>query len=101
MHTATFYITTRNLILYGLLLHVRLISKAIFKDLDINKGIRSEWEKALGISLHGHIFTGRTDQILRNCVHPELGLHIFRSQKTANPSSNIQLSFNVIAEKEE
>ena len=45
-------------------------------DLDIHKGTRSEYETELGISLGSHRFNTRTDQILRNCVHPEVGRQV-------------------------
>lgn len=46
-------------------------------DLDIKNGKRSEYEEALGIRLGNHEFGQRTDQLLRNCVHPDVGLAIF------------------------
>ncbi len=36
-----------------------------------------EMEKYKGFSLNGIKLNHRKDQILRNCVHPKLGLHIF------------------------
>jgi len=45
---------------------------------NIKKGKRSEWEQRLGVSLKDKDLKGkRTDTILRNCVNPKLGLHIF------------------------
>ena len=46
-------------------------------DLDIKDGTRAEYESALGIELGDHKFNQRTDQILRNCVHPEVGRQVF------------------------
>ena len=46
-------------------------------DLDIVNGKRGEYEKQLGISLGDHSFSTRTDQILRNCVHPKVGKDAF------------------------
>ena len=42
-------------------------------DLDINGGNRSDYEKLLGFKLGTHKFNQRTDQLLRNCVHPAVG----------------------------
>ena len=47
------------------------------KEADINKGNRKQWQELHGISIEGYKFKTRTDKILRNCVHPETGLHIF------------------------
>lgn len=52
------------------------IRKQEFKDANINRGIKSEWEKLHGFNLYGYQFNTRTDKILRNCVNPKLGLHI-------------------------
>ena len=58
------------------------ISKINIKTINVWKGKRSEWEKDLGLSLKGKYVGQRKDQILRNCVEPELGLHILQeSQK--------------------
>ena len=46
-------------------------------DLEIVEGKRSEYEAALGFGLGGHKFDVRKDQLLRNCVHPDLGRDIF------------------------
>jgi DNA (cytosine-5)-methyltransferase 1 len=46
-------------------------------DADIQGGTREEWQKVHGIEISGYKFNDRTDKILRNCVHPELGRHIF------------------------
>lgn len=45
-------------------------------EADINKGKRDEWSALHDIDITGYHFNIRTDKILRNCVHPELGLHI-------------------------
>ena len=55
-------------------------------DADIHGGTREEWQKVHGLDISGYKFKDRTDKILRNCVHPELGLHIFQcatGQETA------------------
>ncbi len=46
-------------------------------ELDVEGGKRSDWETSLGIELGDHKFDQRTDQILRNCVHPETGKQLF------------------------
>lgn len=59
---------------------------------DIKNGTRGEWEALHGISLEGYSFVDRTDKLLRNCVHPDLGLHVFESASQVNPSTIDQLS---------
>ena len=61
-------------------------------DADIKNGTRGEWEALHGISLEGYKFQDRTDKLLRNCVHPDLGLHVFESASQVNPSTIDQLS---------
>lgn len=46
------------------------------KEADINKGKISDWSELHGFDISGYKFTTRRDKILRNCVNPELGLHI-------------------------
>jgi DNA (cytosine-5)-methyltransferase 1 len=53
------------------------ISNAKFEEADINRGKRDEWSSLHGVNIKGYSFGVRTDKILRNCVHPDLGLHIF------------------------
>lgn len=43
---------------------------------DINTGTIKAWQEKLGMSLEGKKISQRKDQILRNCVEPELGKHI-------------------------
>ena len=45
-------------------------------EADINRGKRAEWSALHGIDISGYKFNVRTDKILRNCVNPDLGLHI-------------------------
>jgi len=52
------------------------ISKIAVKEADINRGTRGEWSKLHGFDLSGFRLNSRKDQIYRNCVHPETGLHI-------------------------
>ena len=47
-----------------------------YREADINRGKRADWAELHGISIDGYKFNTRTDKILRNCVHPETGLHI-------------------------
>ena len=61
-------------------------------DADIKNGTRPEWEALHGISLEGYKFIDRTDKLLRNCVHPDLGLHVFLSSLSDNPETIDQLS---------
>jgi len=59
-------------------------SNFVIRDLkheksNINRGSIKEWEEKTGFSLQGKDVGGhRKDAILRNCVEPELGLHIFQ-----------------------
>ncbi len=46
------------------------------KDADIHKGNGKEWSEFHGFDLTGFKINSRKDQIYRNCVHPETGLHI-------------------------
>ena len=52
------------------------ISRTVVKEADINRGNRDEWSKLHGFDLSGFKTNSRKDQIYRNCVHPETGLHI-------------------------
>ncbi len=45
-------------------------------DADIQGGKRQEWQDTHGIDISGWKFEDRTDKLLRNCVHPDLGKHI-------------------------
>lgn len=46
------------------------------KEADINKGTQKHWRELHGFDLSNFKFKSRKDQIYRNCVHPETGLHI-------------------------
>lgn len=46
------------------------------KEADIKNGKREDWSKLHGFDLSGFKLDSRKDQIYRNCVHPETGLHI-------------------------
>lgn len=53
------------------------ISKTDFVEADIKDGNIGEWQALHGIDISGYKFSTRKDKLLRNCVHPELGLHVF------------------------
>lgn len=46
------------------------------KEADINRGQSKDWIELHGFDLSDHKLDSRKDQIYRNCVHPETGLHI-------------------------
>lgn len=46
------------------------------EEADINKGKISDWQTLHGFDITDYKFTSRRDKVLRNCVNPELGLHI-------------------------
>ena len=50
-------------------------------DADIKNGNIKEWEQLHGFDLSCYKFSTRKDQILRNCVHPDLGLHILKESQ--------------------
>lgn len=52
------------------------ISYAKFEKNTICDGTRDIWQNQLGIDISGYSFNIRKDKLLRNCVHPDLGLHI-------------------------
>lgn len=52
------------------------IKSVVVPEADINRGKRDDWSKLHGFDISGYKFNERTDKILRNCVHPDLGLHI-------------------------
>lgn len=56
----------------------RFILSTNFKADNIDRGSIKEWERNLGISLDGYNLKGiRKDQVLKNCVKPELGFYVF------------------------
>ena len=46
------------------------------KEADINRGKISDWQNLHGFDITNYKFTSRRDKVLRNCVNPDLGLHI-------------------------
>jgi DNA (cytosine-5)-methyltransferase 1 len=57
------------------------IRPTVFEDADINRGNLKEWQSLHGFSLEGRKINHRKDQILRNCVNPELGLYILEQAR--------------------
>lgn len=58
------------------------IPNLVHEKSDINRGTIKSWEKRLGLSLAGLDVGQRKDAVLRNCVEPELGLHILEAAQT-------------------
>lgn len=60
------------------------------KDADIHSGTRGEWSELHGFNLDDFKLETRKDQIYRNCVHPETGLHILNCARGImnRPDSN-------------
>lgn len=49
------------------------------KEADITRCTSKEWKELHGFDLSAFKFQTKKDQIYRNCVHPETGLHILNS----------------------
>ena len=60
-------------------------------DADIHKGTRDEWSKLHGFDLSKYKINSRKDQIYRNCVHPETGLHILNCFKGIYEAKSLQV----------
>ena len=58
---------------------------------NIKNGKRKEWEDRLGFDLSPFKLKMRTDTILRNCVNPELGLHILNEALEVKTPSAVPL----------
>lgn len=60
----------------------RFILSTNFEKDNIDRGTISFWEQNLGFDLSGYKFSRknglRKEQVLKNCVQPELGLYIFQ-----------------------
>jgi len=69
-------------------------------DADINKGNTKEWQKLHGFDISKYKFKERRDKVLRNCVHPDTGLHIFNQafKRAGSERSGTQkeLNFKVV-----
>jgi DNA (cytosine-5)-methyltransferase 1 len=68
------------------------ITTASFKEADINKGTRKEWSALHGFDLSCFKIATRKDQIYRNCVYPETGLHILNCAKNISNENSEQLT---------
>ena len=66
------------------------ISDTKIKEADINRGTSAEFIELHGFDLSKHKLKTRKDQIYRNCVHPETGLHIFNCYKGIGNQNNEQ-----------
>jgi DNA (cytosine-5)-methyltransferase 1 len=60
-------------------------------DADIHKGNAKEWSELHGFDLSKYKINSRKDQVYRNCVHPETGLHIFNCMKGIYKSRSNQV----------
>lgn len=58
------------------------IAAASFEDADIHRGSINDYQQLHGFNLAGRKLKNRKDQILRNCVNPELGLYILEQSKS-------------------
>lgn len=67
------------------------ISEIQLKEADINRGTRNEWRDLHGFDLSQFKIDTRKDQIYRNCVHPETGLHILNCFKGIVKTTQPQL----------
>ena len=52
------------------------ISPIKVDEADIKNGNQEDWQNLHGFDILEYKFTSRRDKVLRNCVHPDLGLHI-------------------------
>lgn len=59
------------------------------KEADIKDGDRKEWSELHGFDLSKYKFESRKDQIYRNCVHPETGLHILNCARNVPPKVKV------------
>lgn len=64
------------------------INKKNFKEADIKHGNINEWQNLHGFDISKYRLKNRKDQILRNCVHPETGLHIFNRARDIQVQEN-------------
>lgn len=69
-----------------------VIPKYTPQSTDLVGGKREDWQKYLSINIDGYKFQDRTDKLLRNCVHPDLGLHVFLSANEINPITIDQMA---------
>lgn len=64
------------------------ILKTEIIEADIKNGNRSEWSELHGFDLSNHKIESRKDQIYRNCVHPDTGLHIYNCALNKQTATN-------------
>ena len=66
------------------------ITPTKIKEADINRGNRKEYSELHGFDLTDFKIYTRKDQIYRNCVHPETGLHIFNNAMGIITKQNVK-----------
>lgn len=66
------------------------IKKINIKEADINRGNKKEYSELHGFDLSSFKIRSRKDQIYRNCVHPETGLHILNASQNIITKQNEQ-----------
>ena len=69
-----------------------------FKDADINRGSINDYQELHGFDLSKYKLKNRKDQILRNCVNPEIGLHFLNRALDIKTYSKIE-QLNLFDEK--
>ncbi len=47
----------------------------------VHDGSIKGWQEEFGIDITSYKFSERKDKILRNCVHPDLGLHVYNEMR--------------------
>ena len=57
-------------------------------NVNANRDLIGKMQETLGINLDGKRLGMRKDKVLRNCVHPETGLHILNSARNSFPQPN-------------
>lgn len=67
------------------------ISQTEIKEADINRGTNGELSKLHGFDLSGFKLNSRKNQIYRNCVHSETGLHILNCAIGIKPEKQLTL----------
>lgn len=70
------------------------ISKIDVKEANVNRGNISDWQALHGFDISGYKFSTRKDKILRNCVNPELGVHILNCAMNKENTTQTQLKFD-------
>ncbi|MCT3674471.1 DNA cytosine methyltransferase [Elizabethkingia anophelis] len=63
-------------------------------DADIHSGNQEEWRSTHGIDLSKYKIEDRKDQVYRNLVHPETGLHILNCALNTLPKKAIHSLFD-------